>query len=66
MIPEAAVEAAYDAALHLPITNSEIERILDAAAPHMLAEAWDEGGRAAVGTHDTGYPSSNPYRPTRG
>jgi hypothetical protein len=35
---------------------------LEAAAPHMLAGAWEDGGRAATGTHDTGYPARNPYR----
>lgn len=41
----------------------ETQRLaLEAAAPYMLAEAWDEGGRAATGTYDTGYPSRNPYR----
>lgn len=43
MIPDEAVEAAYDASLHLNITTSEIERILEAAAPHLMAGAWDEG-----------------------
>jgi hypothetical protein len=35
-IPEEAVEAAYDVSTHLDITTSDIERILEAAAPHML------------------------------
>ena len=38
---------------------------LEAAAPYMLAEAWDEGGRAATGTHDTGYPTRNPYEASK-
>lgn len=28
----------------------------------LLARAWEEGGRAAVGHHDTGYPIRNPYQ----
>lgn len=43
----------------------DVTTALEAAAPYMLqaakAEAWEEGGRAATGTHDTGYPSRNPY-----
>jgi len=45
MIPAPAVDAAYDAFRHLDITSSDIEGILEAAAPHMLnlakREAWD-------------------------
>lgn len=35
-------------------------KLLEAAAPHMLAELWDEGyssGRSG------GWPDDNPYRP---
>lgn len=69
MIPEAAVEAAVcaygiDEGQPLEWERKMIINILEAAAPHMLAEAWEEGGRAATGTYDTGYPAPNPYRPT--
>lgn len=39
-----------------------VRAALEAAAPHLMAGAWDEGGRAAVGHHDTGYPIRNPYK----
>ena len=76
VIPDAAVEAA--AAAHLEergestwedlTEHGRLQRrlwmraALEAAAPHMLAQAWEAGGRAATGTYDTGYPAHNPYR----
>ena len=70
MIPEAAVESAKSAVRAHAHVDLEAEHLiegivraaLEAAAPHMLAEAWEDGGRAATGTHDTGYPARNPYR----
>lgn len=65
MIPAEAVHAALDA---LPYQAAEyvdmdyMRAALEAAAPYMMAEAWEEGGRAATGNHDTGYPIRNPYR----
>lgn len=69
MIPAQAVEAALTVLRRDDLwelsDEEEARLILEAAAPHMLraakAEAWEEGGRAATGTHDTGYPSRNPY-----
>lgn len=59
MIPNEAVEAAYDVAQHLMITTAEIELILTAAAPFIAAQAWDEGWDAGAG-----WPQDdrNPYR----
>lgn len=36
---------------------------IEAAAPHMLAEAWDEGREATVEAYDGRGDGSNPYRP---
>lgn len=76
VIPDEAVEAAVKANLersegYLWGNTTEDSRakwreyvrpMLEAAAPYMLAEAWEDGGRAATGTYDTGYPIRNPYR----
>lgn len=62
-IPTEAVEAAYDKSLHIAINTAEIEAILEAAAPHMLAAAWDEGFRLGQTTWPTAAKSTpNPYR----
>lgn len=69
MIPAEAVEAALklirsdaEKALTCPLPEL-IERILEAAAPPMLAAAWDEGIEAGV---DGSVPecdyARNPYR----
>lgn len=42
MIPDEAIDAAYDASIRLDITTSDIERILEAAAPHMLAQTLED------------------------
>ena len=42
MIPAEAVEAAYDKYLHLGLNATEIEGILEAAAPHIRARALDD------------------------
>ena len=69
MIPDAAVEAAArqmaldsNGQFHWTIYQHRARAALEAAAPHMLAQAWEAGGRAATGTYDTGYPAHNPYR----
>lgn len=69
MIPEAAVEAA---AKRLAILNSDAgdqltdhewaRELLEAAAPHMLAEAWDEGFITAEDEVHYHHKSPNPYR----
>jgi len=42
-------------------TRAEARRILEAAAPHLLAQGWDEGYEGAVDAYD-GRNVSNPYR----
>jgi hypothetical protein len=70
VIPAEAVEAAY-AAINYPdrraIDYDEIKIILEAAAPHMLAAAWDEGEQAGAMNHAAEeYPEvkdiTNPHR----
>ena len=41
MITDKAVEAGYAAMNYLAIGRDEVRTILEAAAPHMLAKAWD-------------------------
>jgi len=48
MIPEAAVEAVYDKYLYLGLNASEIEAILEAAAPHLLSHELEETRLAHV------------------
>ena len=43
--------------------RSEALEILEAAAPHMLAEAWEEGRNADDFSVSIGF-EKNPYRPT--
>ena len=72
MIPDEAVEAAIyaygiDEGKALEWERKMIVSILEAAAPHLLAAAWDEGGRAAIEReHTYGREEkakfSNPYR----
>lgn len=59
-IPDEAVKAAAEAYINAtrPVGLAEIEAILEAAAPHMLAGAWDEG-RESVDFDSCGL---NPYR----
>jgi len=42
-------------------TRAEARHILEAAAPHLMAAAWDEGYECAVDAYD-GRNVSNPYR----
>jgi hypothetical protein len=74
VIPEAAIEAAaaeIERRMFGPVKLGDLVRgALEAAAPHMLADAWDEGSIA--GWVESGLPhswsaenslrSSNPYR----
>ena len=66
MIPEAAVEAAVkELERSQDIGYSTwwtVQNVLEAAAPHMLAEAWDEG--FAIGNRHDGRRDANPYRGT--
>ena len=66
MIPEAAVEAARTAIHRVSLdtfTHEEADVLarhaLEAAAPHMLAEAWQDG---ATDGHLYGIQATNPYR----
>jgi len=68
-IPAEAINAAAKAYIDAsrPIGLAEIEEILEAAAPYMLADAWDAGGEAAIEReHAYGREEkakfSNPYR----
>lgn len=72
MIPEEAIAAAakeIDAPSE-PAAQEIARRALEAAAPHMLAGAWDEGMSYALPGTPRGmetfeaYKKSNPYRPT--
>jgi hypothetical protein len=60
-----AVEAAYDVSTHLNITTSEIERILEAAAPHLMAAAWDEAYKHGVEDERTSAAWATDYGPNR-
>jgi len=80
VIPEAAVEAAaeaiyerrfgpkgWDGLPDMPRKQyaDDARGILEAAAPHMLAGAWDEGMQAMYGTTSSEWPpipEQNPYR----
>lgn len=74
MIPDAAVEAGLYAWGFSSQTIDErrelLKRILEAAAPHMLAVVWDEGAEAGSDNqcawdgwrYSKGYPLANPYR----
>ena len=71
MIPEAAVEAALEAVRAAMIEfgpdghtdgDEQITRAaLEAAAPHMLAAAWDDGHSEGVDYADGMGRGSNPY-----
>lgn len=62
-VPNGAVRAAQMAGLGRWQNKATIEAMLEAAAPHMLAEAWDAGAEAQAKGYgmdkDTG---PNPYR----
>ena len=64
-IPEAALGSAMDALYHAQDCDVTAEDVLvraalEAAASHMLAEAWDEG--YATGNAHNGRRDANPYR----
>jgi len=65
VIPDEAVEAAADAMA--PVVK-KLEALilaraaLEAAAPHMLAEAWQKGRSAGQMDPYDRYPAKNPYR----
>ena len=72
MIPDEAMDAALKAIGHLPTVANEsrrktVQAILEAAAPHLMAAAWEEGGRAAIEREhaygaDEKAKFANPYR----
>ena len=72
MIPDAAVEAARDVLYEndrsIDTDYATIEAALEAAAPHMLAEAWDSAvseGESSGWLHDYATEDlrkRNPYR----
>ena len=76
MIPAGAVEAAVgnilrslkvgDFGVYRRDLVPTIRAALEAAAPHMLAEAWDEGWDTFAGfdSRPGGPYPANPYRPT--
>ena len=61
MIPGSAIEAAM-LRIGPAVTIRDIITILEAAAPHMLAEAWDEGYDAADYDAPHSIKRPNPYR----
>jgi len=61
VIPDAAVEAAWRVSLRNDVTRADIQKILEAAAPHMLKQAWNEGHGA--GQIDPYCLDGNPYDP---
>lgn len=70
MIPEAAVSAALkEWGVGGEVPRNIVTMILEAAAPHMLAEAWDAGSRQGYREGADGDlilpPVSNPYRRTK-
>lgn len=71
VIPTEATEAAADMIGSLRLGDrqkflTEAQLILEAAAPHMLAGAWDEGWDTFAGfdSRPGGPYPANPYRPT--
>jgi hypothetical protein len=72
VIPDEAVEAAMDVMLDdgLVLKRSLIHDLVAAAAPHLMAAAWDEAHFAAIGCdstccdymHDAPRGDMNPYR----
>jgi hypothetical protein len=70
VIPAEAVEAAAEAMyaedggvgeFSLCVYEDYAKAMLEAAAPHLMRTAWDEGWEAHG---DWGGPTPNPYRPT--
>ena len=48
--------------------RGEVTAMLEAAAPHLMAQAWDEGHKQGGPMHDVNYDdpdahTRNPYRP---
>lgn len=67
MIPDEAVEAALKdvfttSELSRHVWGPKIRAILEAAAPHMMAAAWDEGMDWANALQSGTDKSDNPYR----
>jgi len=66
---EAAAEAVYGGTLDGSIQRdawlADFRKALEAAAPHMLAEAWEQGMQAMYDTTSSEWPpipEQNPYR----
>jgi hypothetical protein len=70
VIPDAAVDAAHkawreQAKLDGSIFEYNLRAALEAAAPHIAAQAWDEGMEAMYATTSSEWPpiaEQNPYR----
>jgi len=64
MIPDEAVEAALYAwgfsAQNIDERRELVTHILEAAAPHIMTQAWDEG--YTTGNAHNGRGDANPYR----
>jgi hypothetical protein len=63
-ISDEAVEASYKGFMEIGrggTIRQAISRALEAAAPHLMAQAWDEGRQADDFSVSTGF-EKNPYR----
>ena len=66
-VPDEAVEAALKAWSGTPLGGDALMNALEAAAPHLMAQAWEEGehagymNRSAEERHGL-EPHTNPYR----
>jgi len=70
VIPDAAVEAALSVIQDLPTVENRsrqrtVRAILDAATPHLMAKAWDEGYDEAEHEPIYRHAPTNPYRPAK-
>jgi hypothetical protein len=62
MIPEEAIEAAAKAFRETHFMDDALMNALEAAAPHLMAAAWDEGYDAADYDAPHSVKTDNPYR----
>jgi len=63
VIPDAAVEAAWRESLRNDVTRADLKKILEAAAPHMLAGAWQVGFSTGRDFEDFYFKSAEPPNP---
>jgi len=68
-IPPEAIKAAWLASLRNDVSSLDIVRILEAAAPYMLAQTWDAGAMEmgmqtgdSMSDHLLAVYKRNPYR----